>query len=846
MRTKILALGSTLLLVAGLITLGAASAEAHTPNVSADCSSLSVSLKDYNSKHHNTVSVTIDGTVVDSDSDFGKSFVEEYSFSPNTVAHTWEVEYTAWDDPDGSAGWTGSQSGTTTPCVSHDNHKVTLCHYNHGVNPWGPKPITVDWDSVVKSSGHDSHANDIIPAFDYWVKHDGQWTQHHYDGKNLTTVWSGATGAEILANGCSIPDAKDAAAEVHTTDATCSTAQTLVLGTITNATWGTPTRTTGPGSYSVTATAVDGHRFADGSKTKVFTGTLSGVLSSTSPTCAPPCLPNSSVSYTYSPTTNSGIITVTAKAGFSDKLCSPFWVTAASWTFDGNTMWPQTLDKWNPANSGNKIDSVGTYPYGADVGCGQGDIYATFNAPGVPYPTAGILNGPNNPYLEHFLHDMGFSGPNPTYTVRDAASCNAVTAAVVFQGYTCNDFGPLVLTGSHVTFTVKYDDATPVTSVSGVAPGSYELLADFAAQTGDRYFGQVTVTVQADPGFSLLSVGTPVPLTANTKVPAIVKADPTMQTTWVLDANLPQDCPTVITVVPAVTFTDDCGTVDDAIVGATDTDAIDYTITDNRIDGVGLVSVSAAPKTGYVFADGAYTAPWTHTFTSEPCAVTFGDPYAVDEVCSETQEGATVSGYIWVDFGGNLANEVEYTITGTGSTTYPATVATSEVTPLAPGTYMVTVVAKPGYVLQGEASWGPFTIAAAGTCTLITHPLISTTASSKNLTCTSAGSYTLADTEGVLWFVDGSTTPTAPGTYSVTTASTVNVEAQLTGPDYGWEDGAQTTWSFDFTLPVDCIPTLAYTGTNGGTLGLLLAGGLLLFGGAVIAFERRFRTGARQ
>lgn len=74
-------------------------------------------------------------------------------------------------------------------------------------------------------------------------------------------------------------DVADAAASVTITPATCDAAATLVLGATTHATWGAVT-----GSYSVTATAADGHAFpadssagvtvsADG-KTKTFTGTL--------------------------------------------------------------------------------------------------------------------------------------------------------------------------------------------------------------------------------------------------------------------------------------------------------------------------------------------------------------------------------------------------------------------------------------------------------------------------------------------------------------------------------------------------------------------------------------------
>ncbi len=260
--------------------------------------------------------------------------------------------------------------------------------------------------------------------------------------------------------------------------------------------------------------------------------------------------------------------------------------------------------------------------------------------------------------------------------------------------------------------------------------------------------------------------------------------------------------------------------------------------------GLLVVTVTAAPQSGYVFADGVYSGPWSHSFTNEDCAVIFGNPYAVDEQCSEEQEGAKVSGYIWVDLGANLANEVSYQITG-GPSSVDFT-ATTAVNNLAVGDYVVTVTAKPGYTLDDsmDSVW-PLKIESAGSCLIETHPLISTTASMKDNTCSSAGSYTLADTEGVLWYVNGSTTPTAPGTYSVSGATTVNVVAEVTGDNFGWEDDAQTEWTFNFTDPSDCLSTLAYTGTEGGDLGLLLAGGFLLIGGTIVAYERRFRINVR-
>lgn len=556
---------------------------------------------------------------------------------------------------------------------------------------------------------------------------------------------------------------------------------------------------TGPldaGDYTVTAKAADGYTL-NNPKSWSLTITSAG-------TCTPPpCLPKSAVSYTYDATTNSGIITVTAAAGYSDTLCKPFWVTAASWTFDGSTHWPQTLDKWNPANGGNKIATVGTYPYGAEVGCGQGDIYATFNSPGVPKPNPEILNGPSDPYKEFFLHGMGFTGPTPTYMHRDAATCNP----------------KVVQTVPAVTFKdVCGTDDDGIIGGADTAEINYTI-------TDNRVNGVGTVTATAVPktGYSFAAGAYTGPWT---------------------HTFTDEPCPIEVTTVPAATFKDKCGTGDDQIVGAADTAEIDYTITDNRVAGVGLVTVTAAPQPGHVFKTGAYTGPWSHEFTSADCTVIFGDPYAVDEKCPQVEDGDKVTGYIWVDLESGLDSKLSYQITG-GPTSVDYT-ATQEINNLEPGDYTVTVTAKPGYKLDDTmTSVWHFTIKGAGLCDLITHPLIRTSATYQNLTCKTAGSYTLADTEGVLWFVNGSATPTAPGTYQVKGATTIDVVAGLTGPDFGWEDDAQTEWTFTFTNPVDCLPTLAFTGSDGGNLGLLLAGGFLLFGGTIVAFERRSRATVR-
>lgn len=74
------------------------------------------------------------------------------------------------------------------------------------------------------------------------------------------------------------PDAKDASAVISTTPPGCGVGERLVLGATQHATWGVPSRTEGPGTYVVVATAVQGHQFADGTRTQEFRGTLAGPL----------------------------------------------------------------------------------------------------------------------------------------------------------------------------------------------------------------------------------------------------------------------------------------------------------------------------------------------------------------------------------------------------------------------------------------------------------------------------------------------------------------------------------------------------------------------------------------
>lgn len=144
---------------------------------------------------------------------------------------------------------------------------------------------------------------------------------------------------------------------------------------------------------------------------------------------------------------------------------------------------------------------------------------------------------------------------------------------------------------------------------------------------------------------------------------------------------------------------------------------------------------------------------------------------------------------------------------------------------------------------------------------------VDVSASAVQPTCSAAGSYTLSDTAGVVWMVDG--VETAPGIHAAATGTSVSVEA--TPYLGGFTDDVRTNWTFDFAAPVACdpapsvsetpstpgtsiaeaptaagaavateLPTLAVTGTNEQAVIIgLVALVLMLAGAGMVAARRR-------
>ena len=295
----------------------------------------------------------------------------------------------------------------------------------------------------------------------------------------VSTTWTNGVKASKSATVSGFPTGcttADSDATVMVTAATCLAPASLSYAThdFSTFTGGTADGTKGATSgsalthYSVVATAATGHTFSSGLTTLTIVGDLDPQLSGASCVPAPGCIPNSSVSYSYDPLSNSGVITVADVTNSTHVLCDPFWVTATSWKYVNATVWPQMLDivqKLGP------ISAPGTYAYAAAVSCGQGDIYASDVAQ--PNPTA-TLDGPSNPFPEHFLHDMGFTGPNPTWVQQDAA-CASVKPTVTYELGACYQGGTAPNLLSSSTLTLVFDNSASTVPVTFSVPTALDV-----------------------------------------------------------------------------------------------------------------------------------------------------------------------------------------------------------------------------------------------------------------------------------------------------------------------------------------------------------------------------------
>jgi hypothetical protein len=500
----------------------------------------------------------------------------------------------------------------------------------------------------------------------------------------------------------------------------------------------------------------------------------------TVPSCAPPasCIPSSSVSYSYDKATNSGVITVPAPAGSTGQLCRPFWVTATSWTYLGSSTWIQKLDQVQKLG---EISVPGSYPFSAPVTCGQGDIYASFQGDAATLDPTPYLYGPDDPFDEHFLHEMGFSGPRPTYT-NTKPGCNELVAVPTSAPASCTAAGGYSLPAvDHVRWLV---DGVPAAA------------GDHTAATGSS----VTITAVADESW-VLPGGTQDPATHE------------WSRSWTFDFPAATGCATAQLVG---SITAQC--VNDAPILHYEVTLIDP---DHQSTGDVAVLTLSDGADSYVYDPALGTIHDGETLTGDrlwPGASVDADGNATG------WPGWEFDGTTWQQTTGNFAWSRADGVTATISVN-PEVVASVSYPPGDPN-----CIPRPPQPPQDPPTLGLFPTNAE---------------LAQQCTSDGRGVLTLGQVDGVSFFddvsylVDGvpatsSTVYLDPGSYQVT-VTTKNPSDGLDGP---------TAWQVDVTGTGACgdLTTLALTGLDLGYLVALAA--MLLAAGATIVVIRRVRPEA--
>lgn len=549
---------------------------------------------------------------------------------------------------------------------------------------------------------------------------------------------------------------------------------------------------------------------------------------SASPTAVEKCLPASAVTYSYDRMKNSGTVFVSAQPYSTALLCSKIYITAASWKYTKAAVWPQVLDPI--ATNSLTIDGVGTYPFGAVVTCGQGDIYARTGSSIEPTPT---LQGPQG--WETFLSGLASQATpgnpyvqNPTYMQSPISCVHVVPAASVVAGqcYWDSEQGT-----SSKSVTIRYDNSKSNVPVDFSVTGDQKQNIKYSQYNRTVAGGavvEITPPASSTGGvsYTVLAAGTKMSLS----VPYYEACPPTIPT-------LPLTDPT------PVTFVDACGVEGDkAIVPSLTTeDHYRYSTSDTHVNGARTVTVTAIPDAGYGFSSKAVTS-WPHTFTTDAenhCVKVPGDPEAVNETCAASP-GGIVGGYLTA---APIAGVV-YTIHRVRPAGADIAV-TGPKTTVAPGDYLVTATAKPGFMLSGTHEWKLTVANKAVNCTLSTDAFLPSSVSWVSQTCsagrTVSGYIAIDPTDFLSYFV-GTTrlvsarTAFAPGTYRVTVVAPRG--DTIDGPSSYTATIVKPKTSCG-NLDPQSLTTLAFTGFDSGAGYLAVASGLLMLGAALVFTARR-------
>jgi hypothetical protein len=585
------------------------------------------------------------------------------------------------------------------------------------------------------------------------------------------------------------------------------------------------------------------------------------------PACTPPpCVPDSKVSYTYFSASNSGVITVPNPAGFSGVLCTPFYVTAASWTFDtAGSVWTQTIHVSNHVGESPAVGTAdsthnlpiqnhGAYPYSATVGCGQGDIYASFTSnTATLFPeNPGHLAGPSNPFTEHFLSDMGFTGPSPTYTVT-GTSCNTLGTPVT------PTVDPITACGVYGSITIPNTPGVVYTYNGVVKPAGTHITGLQGAQS-------VIATPASGYKFANNAPSVTYNLNLGTYITcAVTTTDPTSANPTCTGDNSPNNGSISILSNVFVEYTlTGPGIVGGEVFPTSATDG-----TTETIDGLapGAYTVTATGLSGHTI-NGQSTFQFNIiTLTNPNCTVVApsvswdiadcGPDPIVAKNDSFTTVDTEVQGVIHLPVDGNVTYQIDGVDKAAGGSGYSELdglhTITATLTP-ANITAGIKIAANPGvYTLSANDTVATWTVTFVAGC-LPVLPAWNAGAVGTDALCSAGnlGTITLTHSAGQGDKVDYVVTNDATShvVYSGTdTSDTVlHVAAAhytVTAAPHDPADGiAGNAGPYLVTVGASAVicgdpSTLAFTGGTIGWFGFVLAGGMLFLGIAFLLMRRR-------
>ena len=687
----------------------------------------------------------------------------------------------------GSAEDSDSVRSSDFPKCEPPAAKVSLCHASPpdtAAQGWNSQ--SVDDSSVIDGAHDTEHDADIIPSFTYWEQVSGVWKQMTYPGKNLTTTFSGFTGAQILASNC--------------TQAVTATAPTLTPsvctapGVVGAASYTIPTTsgvtyqvrvgagsfaTKAAGNYSVTVPSTITIRAVASPSWVTLSGTTEWSLAYTSPgDCIVTVAP-------VAPT----VTTITA--------CG----TSGSIVFATTTGVTYTRTQGNGLEGAWQVTATAQSGYrltGQTVFSGNLGTRTTCATPVAPSFTAAVCTGPG-------------TNSDGSYVI---PSTTGVTYRVSINGGAATD----VASGTQFVFTFP----TTVT-VTAVAQSGYTL----AGSTGPWS------STFADPG-ACLRVSAPVSPTASPITECGSEGDLVLPTTpgvvYTLTLGDGKSGPWEVTATPAagyrfdgdqsVVSRGDLGEYTDCVTPAAPT-FVQAVCTGPGESGPGSYVIPNTPGVIYwVSIDGATpvaTPAGTHEVTVLPAAV---------EITATADAGFTLEDYPgpWVETliaAGDCLVEVTpvapsataITECGTsGEVLLPKTegvIYTITSGSGLSGLYEVTATAATGYAIKtGAQTVFPLDLGEYTDCVTPAAPTF------EQAVCTDPGensgsTYRVPTAVGVVYLVsvDGSVpTVTAAGTYDVPAATGTHTVQVTARADSGYTlTGATGPWSFVFGDPGDCL-----------------------------------------